>query len=188
MTDGPDYFEATLSDFVHEMASAGAIRHLVSKGYSIEQIMDMLDYPTSRTRVEKTVYQYMKESGLLLSDLPVQEADMNRIILHKPSLKEFSACLRERIQSNGEENSYMSCPFGKLRQRDSGKEETLRMLHSCLTGREQEYIMGIPWDQPVMYHRLNDRMLEIGKQLGMHSQIPVQFYFLRTMERLQIQL
>lgn len=188
MTDGPDYFEATLSDFVHEMASAGAIRHLVSKGYSIEQIMDTLDYPTSRTRVEKTVYQYMKESGLLLSDLPVQEADMNLLILHNPSLKEFSAFLRERLQSNGEENSYMSCPFGKLLQKDSGKAETLRMLHFCLTGREQEYIMGIPWDQPVMYHRLNDRMLEIGKQLAVHSKLSIQFYFLSTMERLQIQL
>ena len=35
----PKYFEAALSDFVFDVAAGGAIRHLVDRGYSVEQMM-----------------------------------------------------------------------------------------------------------------------------------------------------
>ena len=78
MTEHPKYFEEALSNFVHDVASGGAIRHLVESGYSVNQIMERLDYPTPRERVEKTVYQYMTESGILLSQLPVKEEMMEK--------------------------------------------------------------------------------------------------------------
>ncbi len=77
------YFEDALSDFIHEMASAGAIRHLTDAGYSIEQIMDELDYPTPRERVEQTVYRYMTASGILLAKLPIETETMRRYGLKK---------------------------------------------------------------------------------------------------------
>ena len=49
------YFDEALSDFVHDAASGGAIRHLVDLGYSLTQIMQALSYPTPRERVQKTV-------------------------------------------------------------------------------------------------------------------------------------
>ena len=64
------YFDEALSDFVHDAASGGAIRHLVDLGYSLTQIMQALSYPTPRERVQKTVYRYMLESGMLLKMLP----------------------------------------------------------------------------------------------------------------------
>ena len=81
MTEQPKYFEEALSNFVHDVASGGAIRHLVDSGYSVDQIKERLDYPTPRERVEKTVYKYMTESGILLSQLPVKEEMMEKHFL-----------------------------------------------------------------------------------------------------------
>ena len=183
MNDKSGYFEDAMSDFIHEMASAGAIRHLVDAGYSLEQIISKLDYPTSRTRVEQTVNQYMKESGILLSTLPVEAETMAQCRLNQPSIKELGIVLQEKIQKNGIEHSYMSCPFGIYAKSGQG---ILRQKLSCLTNREQEYILGIPWEQDEMYHRLNDRMLEIGKYLAVNSDIKLQFYFLQTKELIML--
>lgn len=179
MNDKSGYFETAMSDFIHEMASAGAIRHLVDAGYSVEQIIGELDYPTPRTRVEQTVHQYMKESGILLTTLPIGEEAMVPCRLNQPSIKELGNVLQEKIQKNGVTHSYMSCPFGVYAK--SG-QDTLRQRIFCLTNREQEYILGIPWEQDKMYHRLNDRMLEIGKYLAVNSDMELQFYFLQTKE------
>lgn len=179
MREEPRYFEDALSDFIHEMASAGAIRHLTDAGYSIEQIMDELDYPTPRERVEQTVYRYMTESGILLAKLPIKTETMRRYGLKKPSVKELSNLLQEKIRTNGERSSYVSCPFGMYVKDDT---EVLRKQLSCLTRREQEYILGVHWNQNVMYHRLSPRMLEIGKQLAVNSDLELRFYFLETKE------
>ncbi len=175
MEERPRYFEDALSNFVHDMASGGAIRHLVDMGYSVDRIMEQLDYPTPRKRVEKTVYQYMMESGILIDTLPIEETAMKRSRLKNVSRPFISQRLREQIQKNGEDNAYMQCPFGKwIRENQT---EYLEQL-SCLTGREKEYILGIPWHEDIMYHRLNDRMLEIGIELAVHSNLEVKFYFL----------
>lgn len=184
MSDEPGYFENAMSDFIHEMASAGAIRHLTDAGYSIEQIMKELDYPTPRERVEQTVYRHMTESGILLPNLPMEKEAMRQCRLKIPSIKELSNILQEKIHENGVENSYVSCPFGAYTQ---GKSEVLRQQLSCLTNREQEYILGIRWEPEVMYHRLNSRMLEIGKYLAVNSELEMEFYFLKTEEVVLLQ-
>lgn len=184
MGDEPRYFEDAMSDFIHEMASAGAIRHLVDAGYSIEQIMNELDYPTPRGRVEQTVYRYMTESGMLLAGLPSGKETLRQYCLQHPSIKELSHILQEKIHENGVDSSYVSCPFGAYMQADIG---LLRKQLSCLTNREQEYIFGIRWEQDVMYHRLNDRMLEIGKYLAVNSDLEVRFCFLTTEEVVMLQ-
>lgn len=184
MSEEPGYFEDALSDFIHEMASAGAIRHLTDAGYSVEQIMDRLNYPTSRERVEQTVYRHMTESGILLAKLPMEEKDMKQYVLKKPSIRELNNILQEKIHANGEENSYMSCPFGAYMQDDTAM---LRKKLFSLTNREQEYIFGIRWEKNLMYHRLNSRMLEIGKQLAVNSELMIQFCFLKTRESIRLQ-
>lgn len=35
----------------------------------------------------------------------------------------------------------------------------------CLNSRQRGYLQGIRWEQPVLYHRLNRRMLEIISKL-----------------------
>lgn len=179
----PKYFEEALSDFTHDVASGGAIRHLVDLGYSTDQIIKKLDFPTPRARVEKTVYRYMTESGIILEALPVQETGLKVAYLpgkNWPEKKRRTAIclfLREAIEANGEEDSYVSCPFGTW-YRD--RERRMREAVSCLTGREKEYILGIPWPMKTVYHRLNGRMAEIGMQLACASEVPVSFYFLKS--------
>ncbi|MCM1180152.1 MAG: hypothetical protein NC347_07855 [Clostridium sp.] len=183
MAEQPRYFEDALADFTHDMASGGAIRHLVESGYSITQIMERLDFPTPQERVEKTVYRYMTESGMLLSKLPFEDADMKACICKSKKRKVIRQMLAEYIRANGEENSYMRCPFGGLLRQDA---ESLSGMLRDLTDGEREYLLGIPWRQDVMYHRLSGRMLEIGILLAANPEYEYQFYFLKSREILHI--
>lgn len=177
----PGYFEEALSDFTHDAASGGAIRHMVDLGYSAEQIMQRLDFPTPRSRVEKTILQYMIKTGMLLEKLPADEAAMEKSTLKNPSAAQLSSYLSDRILLNGEENSYLACPFGTIRR---DREARIQRMLSSLTTREKEYLLGIPWKPQVMYHRLNGRMREIGIQLSLHTGMEWKFYFLKTNELL----
>ena len=50
----PDYFKNALANFTFEAACGGAIRHLTDSGYSVTQIMERLQFPTSYDRVQKS--------------------------------------------------------------------------------------------------------------------------------------
>lgn len=175
----PRYFEEALSDFTHDVASGRAIRHLVDLGYTTPQIMARLDYPTPRGRVEQTVYRYMKETGMIITELPESREERKRIVIKDRTPAGLIRCLRRRIDQNGEGNSYISCPFGMI-YRD--REERMQRILAALTSREKEYILGIPWEMKMVYHRLNGRMLEIGVQLALYSEMEFQFYFLESNE------
>ena len=178
MKDGKaGYFEQALSDFVFDVAAGGAIRHLVDSGYSIEQIMNKLDYPVPRAKVEKAAYRHMLESGILLPGLPEENEKMRIHLLQENGKGKFPETLAKYIAQYGEENAYMECPFGQWKKNDEGR---LQRVIACLTSREQEYILGIPWERNVMYHRLNSRMREIGTKLAGNAQEEWKFYFLQT--------
>lgn len=67
--------------------------------------------------------------------------------------------LYKKCEENGAAYSYMSCDFTLFYiDHTSQKEET---LHSCLNNRQREYLAGIRWERPVLYHRLDQRMREI---------------------------
>ena len=51
---------------------------------------------------------------------------------------------------------------------------------ACLTTRERDYLMGIPWKMQIMYHRLNSRMREIGIQMAIYSDTELKFYFVKS--------
>lgn len=168
------YFEAALSDFVFDVAAGGAIRHLVDRGHSVEQIMGELDYPVPRVRVEKAVYRHLLETGILLDKLPDESDGRQFCLLQEKVREKMPGALAAYIEKYGEENVYMECPFGGWRKRD---EQKLHEVTSCLTSREQEYILGILWERNVMYHRLNSRMREIAMKLVRHTEEEWRFYF-----------
>lgn len=64
------YFRKALSDFTYEVASGGAIRHLTDLGYTVRQIMEQLDFPTPYERVQKEVWERLKETGIILPEEP----------------------------------------------------------------------------------------------------------------------
>lgn len=169
------YFEAALSDFVFDVAAGGAIRHLTDRGYSVEQIMKELDYPVPRAKVEKAVYRHLTQSGILLGKLPAETIERRIHLLQESTKEKLIVAMAEYIGLFGVENSYMECPFGQWMKND---EKKLHQITACLTSREQEYILGIRWEQNVMYHRLNGRMREIGMKLVMHTDEEWRFYFI----------
>ena len=168
------YFEAALSDFVFDVAAGGAIRHLADRGHSVEQIMDELSYPVPRAKVEKAFYRYLLESGILIKRLPDENAERQILLLREKTSMKMPEAIAAHIAKYGEENSYMECPFGAWKKAGYEKQEAFL---SCLSLREREYILGISWEQDVMYHRLNGRMREIGMKLVSHTKWEWGFYF-----------
>lgn len=176
MEDKNGYFEAALSDFVFDVAAGGAIRHLVDRGHSVDQITKELDYPVPRAKVEKAVFRYMSESEILTAMLPNMNTDkiISINFLKGSDIRMFCERLDENIKKYGVQNSYMECPFGNWIKND---ESRLQQVMSCLNSREKEYILGIKWEQNVMYHRLNERMREIAVKLASHTNEEWKFYF-----------
>jgi len=190
------YFEEALSDFIHDAASGGAIRHLVDLGYSVEQISRTLSYPTPRKRIQQTVYRYMLESGLIRKSLRSEdsmcrtaeggERRFRSVRLSVGNREKLYRYVHEKIKENGEEDSYLSCPFGIWLRRDGVTgEEGLRERLACLNKREQDYITGIPWEGSLVYHRLTSRMQEIGRKLILQPELGCRYYFLKTEEMLE---
>ncbi len=192
--DEPDYFGEALSNFTHDVASGGAIRHMTDLGYTVDEICRQLDFPTPRARVQETVFWHLTESGVLLGELPVPEEafevrvfgqrDMREVRMRRQQqdMRKFMEELYRQLDRNGEVQSYVSCPYGTI-YRD--RERRLGQMLSCLTGRERDYILGIPWEMRVMYHRLTPRMLEIATQLELHGEVEQSFYFLGSRVKLR---
>lgn len=173
------YFQTALSDFTFDVAAGGAIRHLTDRGYSVEQIMRELSYPVPRARVEKAVYRHLLESRILLPELPAEDSTMRIKFLQGDKSVRFPEILAKDIAENGEENAYMECPFGAWLKKD---EKRLEQNLACLTGREREYLLGIHWEKDIMYHRLNDRMREIGLKLVRETEETWGFWFMKGMK------
>ncbi len=89
--------------------------------------------------------------------------------------------LSEKCGKNGGESSYISCDFGLRGQRD-GLQEKL----SGLDGRQQDYILGLPWENRICYHRLDRRMREIAAGMYAHGSRCGVCYFLKTGEKIEI--
>lgn len=226
--DETNYFQSALSSFVTDAACGGAIRHLVDIGYTLDQIVDRLDYPAPRAKVQRIMMEYLYESHVLLREEPseelfapqvqfVEEQDaygrrsMRKILIDQYgqseltnlsdlkmiSQKEKAAqtqafvwkesvydpkrdgklteLLYGKSEKNGAAYSYISCSFGKTEhdrcsQYDNNEHDGKSVSSGstvaeekigCLNSRQQEYLRGIRWEQPILYHRLDQRMLEI---------------------------
>lgn len=249
--DKPTYFQSALSSFVTDAACGGAVRHLTDIGYTLDQIVERLDYPAPRAKVQRLMMDYLYESRVLLREEPsealfaakeqfVQEQDaygrrtMRKIMvdqrsqenvtyaseLNLLSQKEKTAktqgilwketvydpsrdgklteLLHKKCEKNGETYAYISCPFGKFaidqssQNRKNGKIVTGGARGGsddplgCLNGRQRDYLQGIRWDQPVLYHRLNQRMLEIIGKLYEAGAYGGAAYFAASEEKITI--
>lgn len=215
-----EYFKSALSDFTYEAASGGATRHLADLGYTVKQISEQLSFPTPYARVQKTVWQRLLETGVLLREEPgngksrsggkaeyVTERDKYgrtsfRLVAAKDDGKDGGPiCWKERIfgddgesgrdlavyldekcrQNSGE--AYISCRFGILLHKEpSGFEAVLAVLNE----RQREYITGLPWEEKVCYHRLNQRMQEIAVKLYHAGKLRETCWFMKTGERVRV--
>lgn len=137
----PEYFKNALSNFTFETACGGAIRHLTDLGYTVKQITEQLDFPTSYERVQKAVWERLLDTGVICLTPPgsgktsekaefVKDYDKyGKVSFRKvshPVIKKESVCfresylgpkdsfasfLREHCSRNGPSASYISCDF-----------------------------------------------------------------------------
>lgn len=241
--DRPEYFQTALSNFATDVACGGAIRHLTDIGYTLEQIVARLDYPTPRSKAQRIMMEHLYERRVLLLREPspavfeersqfVQEQDaygrrtLRRIcvdsysqdkmtdtpdltrlsqaekeaqlqtFLWKESVydrkrdRKLTELLHRKCEENGESGSYVSCAFSFL-DTDYNSQNTVRAKKtdggekiSCLNSRQREYLLGIRWEQPVVYHRLDQRMREIIGKLYEAGSYSGACFFIKTREKL----
>ncbi|MDD2978380.1 MAG: hypothetical protein PHN80_00265 [Hespellia sp.] len=55
-----------------------------------------------------------------------------------------------------------------------------------LEERQREYILGLPWERKLVYHRLDERMQEIVRRLYESGKYDGCCYFLKTEEKLTL--
>lgn len=96
----------------------------------------------------------------------------------------------KKCEENGEECSYMSCSFSFLnvdqcgQNMQGGRQGDGKIDLSCLNSRQREYLSGIRWEEPVLYHRLDQRMREILVKLYEAGYYRGACFFLKTREKL----
>lgn len=118
--------------------------------------------------------------------------------------------LHRKCEKYGETYSYVTCPFGQpindqYSQNEKGgsgklggvgvSAESERLYGAgtvaeekivCLNNRQKEYLRGIRWEQPVLYHRLNRRLLEIISKLYEAGDYGGVCYFLSGREKITV--
>ena len=133
-----DSFASALSDFTHDMASGGAIRHLADHGYTVSQISKHLDYPTSRERIIKTYTRHLIEKGILFSTLP---EGANFFALD---------ALFEMPSHHSSDNIYIKLTH-----------QSIKKAAGHLTTDDEDYLLSIDTSQGAVYHIINERMKHI---------------------------
>ena len=155
------YFQRALSDFVYDVASAGAIRHLADLGCTVKQIQERLDFPTPYERIQRTVWKHLTDTGVIFPERPEQgktgekveyvreydsygRASFRRVVVAETSTEPSEPCLL--------------CCFGLLKYRDP---ERYAQVLGALEPEQAEYIEGLPWGVERVFHRPDKRMLGI---------------------------
>lgn len=57
------YFEEALQNFVQDFQYGGAIRHMVDRGYTVDQIIRSGEVSLPREKIEKIVEQYLHDKS-----------------------------------------------------------------------------------------------------------------------------
>lgn len=158
-------FRQALSDFSFDVASGGAIRHLTDLGYTVKQIQGRLDYPTPLARIQEAVWKRLVDTGVILLEEPQRQGSREKAEF----IREYDSYGRASFRRVTEQNScqeaaglYLACEFGMLQ---SGDGERYRRVLAALSGRQAEYIDGLPWPRRRVWHRADGRMLEIERRL-----------------------
>lgn len=212
-----EYFRQALANFTFETASGGAIRHLADHGYTVDEISKKLDFPTPMDRIRNTVWKHFLDKGILLLDEPgtgakqeaydfVAEYDSRgRKSFRRVTVQGFGgepiqwketvfreerdgsllSYLSGRCGREGQKiSAYVSCDFGLRSRREP--ERYLQALE-VLEKPERDYILGLPWERRVVYHRLDQRMCRIVAGLYKNSEYQGWCYLIEEKEKVRIE-
>ncbi len=206
------FFENALSSFVFDMAGGNAIRHLADKGYSVKRIKDMLEYPLSFEKVQKTVWEHLLDKKTILLEEPGTKTDKEKIVYvertDRYGRKSFCGVTetdrdhREILwksteYSPKEKQDFLHYISEKCCQNEKGNAyiscdfgimaknggTTYDTMLSTLNSRQKEYIEGLPWPYRRVYHQLDLQMQEIAGTLYQEGVYQGVCYFLDLEEK-----
>ena len=154
-------FNKALRNMTQEAAYGAAIRHFTDEGLSVREIYDTLTYPVSYETIQRTVFEYMITSGILLKEKPPEGFTpfKTEFVLDED---EYGRKSYRRVVSKApedEKTEYIPCDFGLF------DENTLEKIKAALPKKEWEYIDGIPWLNKRMYHKATPKMKDIERHL-----------------------
>lgn len=211
-----EYFKQALSSFAMDMASGGAIKHLTNQGYTVQQIVNKLDFPTPYEKVQELVWKQMIENGCLLLEEPgngtehekvdyIQETDS----LGRKSFRKVVVSCENDTRIHWKEWNYTwksedsFRAFLDERCVKNGEQDSyvrcdfgLRKYRNPkgyertiqkLTAQQKEYILGLPWELRPVYHQLNLRMREIVATLYAAGEFHGCLYFRKTREKITLE-
>lgn len=209
------FFQNALSNFTHEAASGGSIRHLTDLGYTVKQISEQISFPTPTERIRRQVWERLIETEVILTCEPgsnikakadyVREYDeygkasFRRVVILAPEQpqiqwKEFVVSYREKeklrgiLEKKAAENgeTHSYAAFEfGILMRQDPKR--FQALLRVLDSSQREYVEDLPWEAKPVYHRLNSRMFKILLQLLAEGLWQGDCYFLKTEEKLRIE-
>ena len=160
-----DDFRKALSDFSFDVASGGAIRHLTDLGYTVKQIQERLDFPTPYERIQKAVWERLADTGVILTEEPGPERAQEKVRYVREYDSYGKASFRRVMEESPRtetEGSFLACEFGIVQYKDT---EKYRKVLEALGEKQAEYIDGLPWPKRRVWHRADERMLEIERRL-----------------------
>ena len=210
-----EYFKQALSNFVMDVASGGAIKHLTNQGYTVQQIVDKLDFPTPYEKVQELVWKQLVDSGCVLLEEPGSGAEHEKVdyIQEKDSFgrssfrrvvvqceNEAKIHWKERCYSREKDGVFVS--FLHAQCEKNGEQDSYvscsfglrkyrdlagyeKMLR-VLNAQQAEYIRGLPWERKTSYHCLDLRMREIVGALYEAGEFQGYCYFRQTKEKIKI--
>ncbi|MBE5902150.1 MAG: hypothetical protein E7280_09615 [Lachnospiraceae bacterium] len=153
-----EFFNQTLSNFTHNVASGDAIRHLADKGYTVPEIAGKLDFPTPVERIRKTVWEHYQNTGVIRMEKPDA---MPHVQVHYEKVQgSYGKTSFRRVEEvvDAEPKEYLRIEFGKEKYKD---KETFQRKLEGLDTKDREYVENLPWPLQPVYHVADERMKRI---------------------------
>lgn len=160
-----DDFRKALSDFSFEVAAGGAIRHLADLGLTVKQIQERLDFPMPYARIQRAVWERLVDTGVILLEEPWREEPKEKARYVREYDSYGKVSFRRVVEKEPEQKTeevFLACEFGLVQY---GEAEKFKEILATLEKRQAEYIEGLPWVRRKVWHRADERMLDIEKRL-----------------------
>ena len=148
-------FDRALANFINDVASGDAVRHMADQGLSVSEIAARLQFPTEKKRVAEMVWKHYLDTGRILLTPPGTEPI--RKVSYVRDEGEFGrTSLRQVVQEiPAPKEEYVRCSFGKLLYRD--RAAFVKRLEALETS-DRDYILDLPWPLTDVWHVLDERM------------------------------
>ena len=152
-------FNSALGNFINDAAAGGAVRHLADLGYSISEISAELNYPVSKEKIARYMWEHFLNTGRISLEEPKETYEKTSFIKEQDAFGKVSfRRVVEKVDNSA--RKYVICDYGREIYKNSPK--FIQWLNG-LEERDREYIKLMPWPLTPVYHELDDRMKRIQK-------------------------